>query len=280
MWNLGELVDLDRYPIGDLAGGGRALLAQCRQTLDETALCHLPGFLRESAVNAVLAEANAHADTTYWMESRRRAYSWRNPADYPEDEVVAHANRNRVGSITKNVFSRDGAFVSLHELPELTEFVRQCMQQDSLYPVACPYLAANIKVMSEGSVHAWHFDQNDGAVTLLFQNAAEGGQFQYVPFLRDEDDENYDGVMRLMRGRDADVRSADLEPGSFCLFRGRRSIHRVSEVTRGSPDRLLAVFSYHREPDHHYRESTFKSVLGRLPDGYAAYTASRGVGVT
>ena len=127
-----------------------------------------------------------------------------------------------------------------------------------------------MKVMSEGCRHAWHFDQNDGAVTFLFQNASEGGQFQYVPFLRSEDDENYAGVMRLMEGDHSGVRSAALGPGSFCLFKGRRSIHRVSEVTRGSPDRLLAVFSYHRDEGHRYRDSTVKSVLGRMPDDYAS----------
>lgn len=274
MWTLEELVDLERYPIHDLSGRGEALLAECRRALDGTALCHLPGFVNARAVDAVLAEANARAETTYWMETRRRAYSWRNPDDYPDAPAVGFTNRNHIGSITKDVFPRDGAFVSLHELPELTNFVRECMSQDALYPVACPYLAANIKVMTEGSVHAWHFDQNDGAVTLLFQNAASGGEFQYVPFLRDDGDENYDGVMRLFEGDRSLVRSATLSPGSFCLFRGRRSIHRVSEVTEGSPDRLLAVFSYHREPGHRYRESTFKSVLGRLPDDYRTSPAS------
>ena len=64
------------------------------------------------------------------------------------------------------------------------------------------------------------------------------------------------------------MRRVELAPGSFCLFKGRRSLHRVSEVTRGSPDRLLAVFSYHSIDGHRYFESTVKSVLGRLPDDY------------
>jgi hypothetical protein len=269
VWNLDDLVDLDRYPIDDLTGKGRSLLADCQAALNETALCHLPGFIKPEAIEVILQEVSAHKDTTYWMETRRRAYSWRNPDDYPDIPAVGFTNRNLIGTITKDVFPHAGAFVSLHEQAALTEFVRQCMDQESLYPVACPYLAANIKVMAEGCVHAWHFDQNDGAVTFMFQNAEDGGHFQYVPFLRDDDDENYDGVMRLMQGDMSSVQSASLEPGSFCLFRGRRSIHRVSEVTKGEPDRLLAVFSYHRDEGHRYRDSTVESVLGRLPDNYA-----------
>ena len=90
-----------------------------------------------------------------------------------------------------------------------------------------------------------------------------------MPYLRDEDDENYDEVGRLLSGEEMPLRRAPLAAGSFCLFGGRRSIHRVSEVTKGAPDRLLAVFSYHHEAGHRYRDSTVKSVLGRLPEDYA-----------
>ena len=51
--------------------------------------------------------------------------------------------------------------------------MRRALKFEEFYPVACPYLAANVKVMSEGCKHAWHFDQNDGAVTLMIQEAAE-----------------------------------------------------------------------------------------------------------
>ncbi|MCH9673025.1 MAG: hypothetical protein K0U93_16435 [Gammaproteobacteria bacterium] len=269
MLRLEQLVDVDQYPIDQLdEAPGRTLVAQCREQLDRTAMCHLPGFVRSDAVRRVLDEVAQLRDRTYWMESERRAYSWRNPDDYPDANVVGRHNPNRIGSITKNEFPEEGAFVSIFAQEALTEFVRQCMGFDSLHPVACPYLSANIKVMTEGCRHAWHFDQNDGAVTLMFQPASEGGQFEYVPFLRDEGDENYARVEQLMDGDTADVLGSDLGAGSFCLFKGRRSIHRVSEVERG--DRLLAVFSYHHVPGHRYKESTVRSVLGRLPDDYAA----------
>ncbi|MEM7255009.1 MAG: hypothetical protein AAF493_26710 [Pseudomonadota bacterium] len=268
MLPLSQLIDLNRYPIHRLeAKPGRELLAQCRDSLDRTAMCHLPGFVRADAVAEVLAEIGPLRDRTYWMETPRRAYSWRDPSEYPDAAVVGRHNPNRIGSITKNEFPPGGAFVSIFEQRALTEFVRQCMGFDVLHPVACPYLAANIKVMTEGCQHAWHFDQNDGAVTLMFQPADEGGVFEYVPFLRDEGDENYAAVDQLMNGVTADVLGSNLGPGSFCLFKGRRSIHHVSEVIRG--ERLLAVFSYHHVPGHRYRDSTIRSVLGRLPDDYA-----------
>ena len=51
-------------------------------------------------------------------------------------------------------------------------------------------------------------DQNDGAVTFLFENAERGGHFEYVPFLRDEDDERYEEVERLMDGETSRVLTA------------------------------------------------------------------------
>lgn len=51
-------------------------------------------------------------------------------------------------------------------------------------------------------------------------------------------------------------------PGTLCLFRGRYSLHRVSEA-RGPRPRLLAVFSYHREPGLIFPEATQRNYVGR-----------------
>ena len=265
---LPDLIDLDRYPIDDLAGRGAALVESCIARVRDTAMCHLPGFVRADAVERIRAEAVARRETTYWMCTERRAYSWRDPNEYPEGHPVGMTTPNHIGTITTDAFTPDSAVVALLHLEELTEFLRAALEEPPLHPVACPHLAANVKVMSGGCKHAWHFDQNESAVTFMIQNAREGGHYEYVPYLRAEDDENYNGVTNLLQGTHKGVVREDLFPGSFCLFKGRRSIHRVTEVTDGEPDRLLAVFSYHTVPNHRYRDSTVRSVLGRLPDNY------------
>ena len=267
-YTLRDLIDLDRYPIDDLEGRGNSLVQDCVARLRDTAICHLPGFVRPEAVERIQTEATRRLDTTYWMKTDRRAYSWRDPDEYPKGHAVGMTNPNFIGTITTDAFPPDSAFVSLFQLPELTDFLRATLEEPRLHPVACPHLAANVKVMTEGSKHAWHFDQNESAVTFMIQNAQDGGHYEYVPYLRSEEDENYEGVARLLDGQDEGIIREDLFPGSFCLFKGRRSIHRVTEVTKGDPDRLLAVFSYHTVPNHRYRDSTVRSVLGRIPDNY------------
>ncbi|MCB1739713.1 MAG: hypothetical protein KDK91_05035 [Gammaproteobacteria bacterium] len=269
-YSLADLVDLERYPIDDLNGRGAGLVASCIRAIRETAICHLPGFVRAEAIDIIRDEALAQHPRTYWNSGQRRAYSWRDPAEHPPGHPVGMSTPNSIGTITTDAFTTDSAFVSLFNLPELTAFLRAALNEPDLHPVACPYLAANIKVMRQGCQHAWHFDQNVSAVTFMIQNARRGGHYEYVPFLRDEDDENYDRVGQLLSGDPTGVKREPLLPGSFCLFRGRRSIHRVTEVVEGDPDRLLAVFSYHTVENHRYRDSTMHAVLGRLPDGYVA----------
>ena len=66
-----------------------------------------------------------------------------------------------------------------------------------------------------------------GLSSKLFPNERRYSQ------LRDEGDENYDGVMRLMDGDMSGVLSAPLEPGSFCLFKGQLVLRGGKPMFRG-----------------------------------------------
>ena len=265
-WDLHDLVDTERYPLHDLEGKGAHMLADASRTLAETALCCLEGFVRPTALNAMLDEVNASEGEPYWVDNRRTVYSWRDLSMLPETHPARTRSKHRLGTITKNEFSADGALVSFFECRPITYFLRLCLGLPSLFPVACPHLGLNIKVMNEGSHHGWHFDVNDGAVSLMLQRAAEGGVYEYAPYLRSETDENYDQVAAIVRGESTEgLRRVQFDPGSLCLFNGRRSLHRVTEVVRGSPDRWTAVLSYDATPGLQYKDSTKEAVLGRLP---------------
>jgi hypothetical protein len=59
----------------------------------------------------------------------------------------------------------------------LTEFVRQVLGAETLYKSQCPHLGLSMKVEGEGDTDAWHYDPNDGVVSLL-QAADVAGQRQ------------------------------------------------------------------------------------------------------
>jgi hypothetical protein len=99
-------------------------------------------------------------------------------------------------------------------------------------------------------------------VSLLLQSAERGGAFEYAPNIRSEEDENYEGVARMLDGDAALKKTGAIMPGCLALFRGRRSLHRVTEV-EGSRPRLIALFSYDRKPGMMFRPEVHLRALGR-----------------
>ena len=259
---LEELVNLSLYPIDQLDSMGMDLLTRCRKSLHQSALCYLPNFLTTRALTLLQAEIMTVRQLAFRTHASRPAYAWRDAAQFPSAHVVAQKQPHRLGSVTRDCFEPDGILVSLFKQDAIMEFVRLCLSFDRLYRVECPYLSVNAKVMWRGDQHAWHFDQNDGVVSLIVQDAGQGGHFEYVPYLRDEDDERYDEVGALLDGKTAAIVRPPIKAGTFCLFKGRRSIHRVSEITDDHPPRLVALFSYDREPGMTYPTQTLQAVLG------------------
>ena len=93
---------------------------------------------------------------------------------------------------------------------------------------------------------------------------ARGGHYEYVPYLWD-DAEDYAAVQAVIDGNQSRVERVVIEPGSLCLFNGHRSLHRVSPVTAGKPDRLIALYAYDRQPGLSYNEKPLRTVLGEDP---------------
>ena len=262
---LGDIVDLTHYPIDDLDGHGAALVEYCRDTLCAEALCVLPNFVHAAALTRMVDEVLSRQDKTYHVENLRSMYSWLDATKFPDDHIVNLRTANHLDSIIRDDLPSDGLLNQLYEMDEVVEFCRRCLGFDSLYRVMCPHLSLNVKVMGKGARHAWHFDQNDGVFSLLLQAPRGGGHYEYAPYIRSDHEENYAAIRALVAGDRSLVKRVDIKPGSFCLFRGSQSLHRVSPITAGSPDRLIALFSYTTKFGLSYTESTLRTVLGCVP---------------
>jgi hypothetical protein len=101
--------------------------------------------------------------------------------------------------------------------------------------------------MEAGDQLWWHFDQTDFVVSLALQSSTAGGDFEYVPRIRREDDERYDAVAVLLAGAEDEVVRLPMEPGTLVLFQGRYSIHRVTPI-EGDVPRLVALLAYDTKP--------------------------------
>ena len=99
---------------------------------------------------------------------------------------------------------------------------------------------------------------------LLLQLPEGGGEFEYAPYLRAEDKENYDGASRLFADPQSLARRPPIGLGDFNVFMGDLSMHRVTPVV-GSRPRVVALFSYDRRPGMVFDQSYIDELYEGMP---------------
>ena len=242
------LVDLDRYPIVDLAlPAARQVVEHCRAQLAADGACELPGFLHRDAVEraaceAVMLSARAHrsrVDGTVYLGLPDESA----PEAHPRRVVGANA----LAAVAYDRFPHDSTIRALYEWTALRSFVAAVLGVAHLFPYADPLGALNLAVMTAGDELAWHFDQTDFVVSLALVTADRGGDFEYVPNLRTATDERYDAVAAVLDGVGAGVTRLSMTPGTLLLFEGRHALHRVTPV-EGPTARLVALLAYDTKP--------------------------------
>jgi len=245
---LNYFVNLEAYPIDRLdSEAGQDLLNRAHQMMKEATLVEFPGFLRSQAVVALAEELTALESNAHQIDYMSTPYGWMNNSEFAPNHPRSALFRRNCGTITTELLSENSLSESLFQVDELTEFVRRMLGYETLYRSACPTLSIQVNVMHEGDRFGWHFDTNDGVVSFVIQNADTGGAFEYVPLIRDEDDENYDTVSNVFDGLH-EPRRQTARVGTLLLFLGRRSIHRVAPVGATERSRLSLLYSYDRTP--------------------------------
>ncbi|MEP6885929.1 MAG: hypothetical protein ABJC66_14380 [Gammaproteobacteria bacterium] len=247
--DVASLVNLTRYPIVDLdSPAGRELISRCRIDIGDSGALVLSAFLTPSATAQLAAEARGLEGVEHRYQTDHTVYF------EPPDEGLpeSHPRRRRVrtdkSSVPYDLIPHSALLRRLYEWGPLLAFVAAVLGETNLYRHGDPMAALNINVHGSGQELGWHFDRTDFAVTLSLQQSELGGVFEYVPNLRSDEDENYDGVAGILAGSGAGVRHLPAEPGTLTLFRGHYSLHRVSPGS-GPSKRLMAALSFTREPD-------------------------------
>ena len=244
-----ELIDLGRYPILDLAApAARELARNCREQLDRTGACELPGFLKPEAVAALVREGDALASIAYHSVVSGTAYLEKPDPSWPEDHPRRHFDQTSVGVVAYDQFAPESPMRRLFEFDPLMQFIAAAIGKSKLYRYADPMGALNLAVMGEGERLHWHYDQTDFVTSIALRTAQSGGDFEYVPLIRSAADENYSRVKRLFAEDREGVVRVPMHPGTLLLFEGRNSIHRVTPI-RGRITRIVALLAYDTKPD-------------------------------
>ncbi|TMR03837.1 arpA protein [Actinomadura soli] len=269
---LGRVSDTGRYPLtAPGRGGWNAVVSQAREELAKSGCCVLPDFIRASLRDALRTECAAIAPYAHYDVETVNAYNIDVRTPLPDD----HPGRITV--------ERGNAFVARDRIPAdfivhllyssglFQRFVAACFGLPRVHELADPLSGLCLNVVNPGMEHPWHFDTNEFTVSLLTQEAEDGGVFEYCPDIRSAESENFGDVRRVLTGRGGDlVQRLTLRPGDLQLFQGRYALHRVSTV-EGSTARHTAIFAYSERPGVVGSVARTRQLFGRvLPEHLAA----------
>lgn len=242
------LLDRAAYPI-DAPGTPalRALVERCRAQLAADGACELPGFVTPAATARMVAESDTLVPLAHHAAGPITTYLEVADPSRPEGHPRRHLGRSSLAAVAYDLIPPAHALRALYEWDPLMDFLAEVLGCAQLYRYADKFGALNVAVMRDGDELGWHFDQTDFVVSIALRDADEGGDFEYVPYVRSGHDERYDDVRAVLEGDRARVRRVPMTPGTLLLFQGRHSMHCVTRI-HGATSRLVALLAYDTRP--------------------------------
>ncbi len=239
-----NLVDLARYPIGDLdTGAGATFLKECQDKMEAHGWCNLDGFIRPDALAALEDESSNLLPGAEVLTIKRNIYQGAIDPTLPADDPRRREYTHVATQLANDQLPADTLIQQLYKSELLTDFVRRVQKKPVLYRCADEFQALNVVALYPGSWHAWHYDTTECTVTLLLKAAESGGDFAFLPNSRTDEKEDRTAVDRLLAGDMSHAQKFDRGAGTFTLFRGGYSLHGVTEVF-GIHPRITAIMTY------------------------------------
>ena len=263
---LGDLVDLDRHPIDrpDTEAFHR-LVADVRRDLRSDGCAVIEDLVRPDALGRLGTEIRERKHRTHYSTQVINPYFHVTPDPaFPDRHPVNTFLERSSGFIPGDAWEATTAMRTLFEHPALVPFLARCLEVPELHPYADPLAGLTANILDPGQQFTWHFDTNEFAVTVLVDEADEGGRFEYVPAIRFDGDEGFARIQDVLEGGRAGVRTLDLRPGDLQIFRGRYSLHSVSRVGARSRPRHAAIFAYTEQPGVIGRLERTEQLFGRV----------------
>ncbi|MFF0595016.1 HalD/BesD family halogenase [Streptomyces antibioticus] len=269
---LDQVVDTARYPLSELASArGQAVVSRARRDLSTLGCTVLPDFIRPSLRDVLRQECSAIAPRAHYDTETVNVYNIAVNSALPENHPGRKTFERGNAFVARDRIPADSLISRLYSDMAFRHFIALCFELPELHELADPLSGLVLNVIAPGMEHPWHFDTNEFTVSMLTQQTQAGGVFEYCPNIRTAQDENVDDVRDVVDGRgERLIRSLPLQPGDLQLFKGRYSLHRVSQV-RGEVARHSAIFAYSERPGVIGSVERTRQLFGRvLPEHLAA----------
>jgi hypothetical protein len=258
-----DILDLDRYPL-DKPGSPEwsALVDRCKADLARDGMFNIEGLMRPEPVRRSVSDVTPVLDTSAFTHKRAHNVYFKKEIpglapDHPALKLFETSNQTICADQIP-----DSLLIRLYDWPDFAAFLAATMEKPALYPMNDRIACANVMRYTAGEALNWHFDRSEFTTTLLLQAPMDGSAFEYRTGLRSDNDPNYAGVARMLRGEDAEVQSIVAEAGTLNVFRGKNTAHRVTPVV-GPVDRIIAVFSYYETPGVRFSDEERIGFYGR-----------------
>ena len=193
-----------------------------------------------------------------------------NPYLYAEDDVSLpkdHPKRNFMnrynGYLNSDCFPKNSEMKYLYETDELLKFISACLGVSPIYRWADPLACHAYNVMNPKGILPWHFDSCEFTLSIMIQKPEKGGIFEYCPNIREPGNENFDEVKKVLNGDRTRVQQLKLEPGDLQIFKGRFTLHRVTEV-EGEKSRYMCIPAFVLDPWRVNTPEHSKAIYGKV----------------
>ncbi len=257
-----DILDLERFPLDSPdSAEWQALVHQCQADLENDGMFNLQGLMRPRIAATAVAGMLPRFETESFLHERSHNIYFNKvdglSNDHPALQEFKTSNRTLCADQIPG-----SPLLRLYEWADFARFLATTMDVPNLYPMDDPLARVNVMSYQTGQALNWHFDRSEFTTTLLLQAPDQGGEFEYRTDLRSDDDPNYEGVAKLLRGEDRESKVISLSPGTLNVFKGKNTAHRVTPVG-GNRARVIAVFSYYENPGVSFSESERIGFYGR-----------------
>lgn len=273
-----NMINFSEYPIDAASTSDYAALVKiCREQLRIQGFVSLKHFLDHRCVSTLVSNIRdlEQQGVGFYSTERHNVFLEDNATESlgtDQDAKSSHPRHIQLKSSKLLINANDLApkaseLDSLFQSTSFLNFIRDVLQM-TLYPSSDEYGKYYANIFHEGDGLNFHFDRSEFSISLILQPANEGGKFQFVPNSREIVEgwtEMPLNTKDLQCAIDASspkhrVEEPELTAGDLYLFRGQNSLHRVSEVTKGT--RINIILTYNSEPDVMLNDYTLRKFFG------------------
>ena len=253
-----EIVNLKLHPIHD----GR-FTKSCKAQLDRTGVLVIEKFLSSDTVFFLQGEASDVRPLAFFCHQNHNVYLLDSDSSLPKGHVRNLEQVSDKGCVTHDQIPNDSPLRTLYEWPDFRVFLESVLDVP-VFPYADTLSSININYYEKGQQLGWHYDNASFAITLMVQAPEEGGEFEYLEKVRNQEagEQCYTDTEAVIMGS-LKPNKLKMGEGALVLFRGRNSLHRVAPVA-SERARILVTLNFNTEPGVMLSELARMTFFGRI----------------